>query len=210
MGNCCSVTLQVQCEALINRCIDCTFGRATYVCFMEENLNSLGTALGDLQALKNDVKTRVYLAEAQLKPLDQVQRWVSRVEEIQVEVNELVKYRDKHLEKLCIGGCCSKSCKFSYQFGRKVAEKLKQINDLKRRTFDKVAREAAPASEKRQTEQTVGMESMIDEVWRQLEEPKVGIVGLYGMGGVGKTTLLDQIHNKCLDTPNDFDLIIWI
>ncbi|CAB4303504.1 unnamed protein product [Prunus armeniaca] len=214
MGNCCSVTLQVPCEscdALINCCIDCTFGRATYVCFMEENLNSLGTALGDLQALKNDVKTRVDLAEAQqLKPLDQVQRWVSRVEEIQVEVNELVKDRDEHLEKLCIGGCCSKSCKFSYQFGKKVAEKLKQINDLKSKNFDEVAGEAAPALEKRQTEQTVGMESMIDEVWRQLEEQKVGIVGIYGMGGVGKTTLLDQIHNKFLDTPNDFDHIIWI
>lgn len=211
MGNCCSVTLQVSCDALINRCIDCTFARATYVCFMEENLNDLGTALRDLQALKNDVKDRVDGAKAQqLKPLDQVQRWVSRVEEIQVEVNELVKDRDEHLEKLCIGGCCSKSCKFSYQFGKKVAEKLKQINDLKSRTFDKVAREAAPASEKRQTEQTVGMESMIDEVWRQLEEQKVGIVGLYGMGGVGKTTLLDQIHNKYLETPNDFDHIIWI
>ncbi|CAL9010899.1 unnamed protein product [Prunus brigantina] len=216
MGNCCSATLQVSCDALINRCIDYTFARATYVCFMEENLNDLGTALRDLQALKNDVKDRVDGAKAQqLKPLEQVHRWVSRVEEIQDEVNELVKDRDEHLhkqhlEKLCIGGCCSKSCKFSYQFGKNVAEKLKQINDLKSRTFVKVAGEAAPESEKRQTEQTVGMESMINEVWGQLEEQKVGIVGLYGMGGVGKTTLLDQIHNKYLDTPNDFDHIIWI
>lgn len=42
-----------------------------------------------------------------------------------------------------------------------------------------------------------------------MEEP-VGIVGLYGMGGVGKTTLLTQINNKFLETPVSFDFVIWI
>ncbi|KAK3219479.1 hypothetical protein Dsin_013449 [Dipteronia sinensis] len=30
------------------------------------------------------------------------------------------------------------------------------------------------------------------------------------MGGVGKTTLLTQINNMFLDTPNDFDVVIWV
>ncbi|KAM0957103.1 hypothetical protein ACFX2I_025226 [Malus domestica] len=208
MGNCCSVTLQVTCDALISRCLDCTFGRAAYLCSMEKNLKSLTNALEELKALKNDVDR----AEAQeQRRLDQVQWWMSRVKDIQVEVVELLADKDPELQKLCAGGCCSSSCKSSYEYGKNVNEKWKEVDDLisKGRTFDVVAREAPPP-EMRQTEQTVGMESMIVELWKELEEPEVGIVGLYGMGGVGKTTLLDQIYNKYLDTPNDFDFIIWI
>ncbi|CAL9010473.1 unnamed protein product [Prunus brigantina] len=36
------------------------------------------------------------------------------------------------------------------------------------------------------------------------------MIGLYGMGGVGKTTLLTQIHNNFNRTRNDFNLVIWI
>ncbi|CAA7044022.1 unnamed protein product [Microthlaspi erraticum] len=34
------------------------------------------------------------------------------------------------------------------------------------------------------------------KAWKHLKEDGVGIMGMYGMGGVGKTTLLMQINNK--------------
>ena len=40
---------------------------------------------------------------------------------------------------------------------------------------------------------------------------KLGSVGLYGMGGVGKTTLLTRINNEFLKTREDeFDAVIWV
>ncbi|KAJ6315035.1 hypothetical protein OIU78_018507 [Salix suchowensis] len=58
---------------------------------------------------------------------------------------------------------------------------------------------------------TVGLESTFNKVWTWLrEEKQVGIVGLYGMGGVGKTTLLTQINNESLKKPDDFDVVIWV
>ena len=42
----------------------------------------------------------------------------------------------------------------------------------------------------------VGQETMLEKAWKYLMEDGVGIMGMYGMGGVGKTTLLSQIHNK--------------
>lgn len=55
----------------------------------------------------------------------------------------------------------------------------------------------------------VGLESIFDKLWRCLTEEQAGIIGLYGMGSVGKTTLLTLINNKFLDEPNYFDVVIW-
>ncbi|KAM1165785.1 hypothetical protein ACFX13_025723 [Malus domestica] len=57
----------------------------------------------------------------------------------------------------------------------------------------------------------MGIESMFDEVWRHVEDEQVGTIRLYGMRGVGKTTLLTKIHNKfALSTSYHFDPVIWI
>uniref|UniRef100_F6HS91 Uncharacterized protein n=1 Tax=Vitis vinifera TaxID=29760 RepID=F6HS91_VITVI len=51
--------------------------------------------------------------------------------------------------------------------------------------------------------------SIFNKVWSCLGEEQVGIIGLYGLGGVGKTTLLTQINNEFLKTTHDFDVVIW-
>ncbi|RVW63595.1 putative disease resistance protein [Vitis vinifera] len=47
------------------------------------------------------------------------------------------------------------------------------------------------------------------EVWTCLEDERVRTIGIYGMGRVGKTTLLKMVNNKFLETNLGFDLVIW-
>ncbi|KAK9188273.1 hypothetical protein WN944_019674 [Citrus x changshan-huyou] len=218
MGN----ILQISCDvgAMFNRCPDCALGKAAYITDLKDNVVALTTELEQLIAAKNDVMTRVLNAEHQhkMKRLNQVQLWLSSVETLKTEVDELMG-RDgvsQEIDKLCLGGYCSRNCKSSYKFGRKVAKRLRDVKALKGEgVFEEVAApdpELISAADERPTEPTVvGLQSQLEQVWRCLvQEPAAGIIGLYGMGGVGKTTLLTQINNKFVDNPTDFDYVIWV
>ncbi|KAG5224064.1 disease resistance protein [Salix suchowensis] len=47
-------------------------------------------------------------------------------------------------------------------------------------------------------------------IWSLLMDDEVSTIGIYGMGGVGKTTLLQHIHNELLRTPDICDHIWWV
>ena len=90
-------------------------------------------------------------------------------------------------------------------------EKILAVYELKNKGhFDVVADRlpSAPVDEKPMDE-TVGLDLVFDEVWR-LEDEKVGIIRFYGMGGVGKPTLLKKINNEFLKTKLGFHGVIWI
>ncbi|WRX27313.1 NB-ARC - like 10, partial [Theobroma cacao] len=80
----------------------------------------------------------------------------------------------------------------------------------KKGQFERVAETLPPApGDLKPCEHTVGMESMIATVWNCLSEEQAVIIGLYGMGGIGKTTLLTQINNMLLSLPSNVDFVIW-
>ncbi|GAY62768.1 hypothetical protein CUMW_220410 [Citrus unshiu] len=208
--------IQISCDgAICFRCLDCALGKAAYISELEDNLDALLTELQKLIEAKNDVMTRVVNAEQQqqLRRLNKVQGWLSRVEGAETEIGELITDSTQEIQKLCLGGYCSKNCKSSYEFGKKVAKKLHLVVTLMGEGAFELVAEKVPlaAVDERPVEPTiVGLNSTLEKVWRCLGEERVGIIGLYGMGGVGKTTLLAQINNKFLDTPNDFDVVIWV
>ncbi|MED6132857.1 hypothetical protein PIB30_022770 [Stylosanthes scabra] len=58
--------------------------------------------------------------------------------------------------------------------------------------------------------ETVGLDLMVDKVWKCLQDENVGIIGLFGMGGAGKTTLMKKVHNEFGKREHKFDLILWV
>ncbi|KAG5254262.1 NBS resistance family protein [Salix suchowensis] len=215
MGPSCFNYPSTQSEIQIFHCRDQTVNfQIVYISKLKENVNRLQIAVDELIDLHSDVKRRVEVSEEQqLKQLDQVRRWISRAEAAISKSNELLRDGPQEIEKLCLRGYCSKNYKSSYRFAKKVDEGLRDVADLKAKGgFENVAEKIPAASGvPRPSEPAVGLESTFNKVWTWLrEEKQVGIVGLYGMGGVGKTTLLTQINNESLKKPNDFDIVIWV
>ncbi|EOY25574.1 Cc-nbs-lrr resistance protein, putative [Theobroma cacao] len=211
MGNLCSVSISM--EGSVSRCWDCVVGQASYTCKLEDNLKALRKELEELQARRDDVNRRVDLAEQQrMKRLNEVRLWLSRVQTAEAEAEVLIKDGPQQIQKLCFAGCFSKNCKSSYNFGKQVTRKLTEIVDLKNAgVFERVAEnELAAQVDVRPVGSTVGLERTFDEVWRLLEQNNVGSIGLHGLGGVGKTTLLTQINNKLSNDLIGYDVVIWV
>ncbi|PPD68414.1 hypothetical protein GOBAR_DD34708 [Gossypium barbadense] len=210
MGNIFSISLSI--DPIITRCWDCATGQASYICNLKDNLHALQAKVAGLKELRSDLMSRVRIAEdeQQLKRLNQVEGWLSRAETLINDADQLIVQSPQHVENLCMGGCCSTHPRSSIKFEKQIAKKLQEVKDQKKNgDFSDVAsKPPLPSATERPSEPTVGLESNFNKVWSCLQKEQVGISGIYGLGGVGKTTLLNQINNKFHDTTHDYH-VIW-
>ncbi|TXG69290.1 hypothetical protein EZV62_004225 [Acer yangbiense] len=213
MGNICSVSISF--DEIFSRCVQCFLTKASYISQLQDNLLLLQSELQKLIDVRDDVMGRVNTDERslQMKRTGQVEGWLSRVQAAENQVAELQKLKDEETQKLCLGGYCSNNCKSSYNFGKRVHKMLQELTTVKTEgDFKNVAEKMPedPVDEMPIHPTIIGLQSTFDKVWTCLGDQQAGIIGLWGMGGVGKTTLLTQINNKFLDTPDDFDVVIWV
>ncbi|XP_010430117.1 PREDICTED: probable disease resistance protein At1g61180 isoform X2 [Camelina sativa] len=212
MGNCVSFQLSVDGQ-MLNTISTFLCGEG-YIRNLNKNLESLQKEMEDLRASKVVVQNKVMREEEtrHQQRREDVQVWLDRVSSIDIECKDVLSISPVELQKLCLCGFCSKSVCSSYKYGKRVFLLLEDVKNLRSEgKFDEVA-QPPPRSEveERPTQPTVGQEEMLEKAWNRLMEDGVGIMGLHGMGGVGKTTLFKKIHNKFTEIAGTFDVVIWI
>ncbi|KAF8391882.1 hypothetical protein HHK36_022222 [Tetracentron sinense] len=168
-----------------------------------------------LKHQKNDVKAKLDMAEVQqMKPKEEVLFWIQSIETMEGQVNEMIEECNQQISNRCLCGCCPKNCWSNYKVGKRVAGKLTAAEGLRSTgNFSDVAVKLPPPDvEAMPSRLTVGMDLIFENVWKCIrEEDQVRMMGLYGMGGVGKTTIMKKINNKMLSQKSpDFDVVIWI
>uniref|UniRef100_M4EDW7 Uncharacterized protein n=1 Tax=Brassica campestris TaxID=3711 RepID=M4EDW7_BRACM len=213
MGGCFSVSLS--CDQVVNQVSQWLCLKGSYVHNLAENLASLEKAMGMLKAKRDDVQGRVNREEftGHRQKLAQVKVWLTSVLTIESQYNELLNTSELELGRLCLCGFCSKNMKLSCSYGKKVIVMLREVESLISQGEFDVVTDAAPVAEGEELpiqSTVVGQETMLEMVWNRLMEDRVGLVGLHGMGGVGKTTLLMQINNRFSERGGGFDVVIWV
>ncbi|XP_034680455.1 disease resistance protein SUMM2-like [Vitis riparia] len=164
-----------------------------------------------LNLRSEDVKTRVEVGkQQQMTPRKEVEGWLHGVGEEKIEVAAILQEGDGALEKECLGRYCN--IRSSYKLGKRVSRKIRRVRELSSRGGDfEVVADMMPRAvvDELPLGRTVGLDYLYEKVCSCLAEDEVGIVGLYGIGGVGKTTLMKKINNGLLETSHDFDMVIW-
>ncbi|KAK3219567.1 hypothetical protein Dsin_013537 [Dipteronia sinensis] len=199
---------------IVTRVWDCTANRAVYIRDLQENLNSLRDLKLELENIGKDVEGRADFAEQQQYSArtNQVKGWLQSVQLKLKEADDILQKGDEEIQQKCLGSCCPRHCRTSYKLGKQVIKEINVVQELiKKGHFDVVADKVPrPMIDEMPMEKTVGMDSMFDDVWTCVQGHKTRIIGLYGMGGVGKTTLLKKLNNKFLETSHNFVVVIWV
>ncbi|KAJ4867664.1 Disease resistance protein (NBS-LRR class) family [Raphanus sativus] len=173
-----------------------------YILELEDHLESLQEV-----ALLLEAEKVVLQSELGLRVEEKFKVWISEVEAIEPKVAKLLEDRTAEIERLSMCGCCSSNFFLTNRYGKDVFETLEKAQRvLSSKPSGEVAR-MDPSIEERAT---VGLENMLEATWSRLMEKEVGILGLYGMGGIGKTTLLKQVNEKLLEEKNEFEVVIFV
>ncbi|PPD68413.1 hypothetical protein GOBAR_AA39530 [Gossypium barbadense] len=123
MGNIFSISLSL--DPIITRCWDCATGQASYICNLKGSLNALQEEVDKLKELRDDLMSRVKNAEDQQhKRVNQVEGLLQRADHVMAEADQLSLERPQQVEKLCMGGCCSRHPRSTHKFGKKIARIL--------------------------------------------------------------------------------------
>ena len=106
------------------------------------------------------------------------------------------------------------SLQSSYQLGCRAERLLKDVRRLTAEIRDlPVLAQAPPDPVVYWSESlpAIGVENILSKICGKMEDEDSRIIGIYGMGGVGKTTLLKIINNNFLDKNSGrFDLVIRV
>ncbi|XP_002528173.2 probable disease resistance protein At1g61300 [Ricinus communis] len=193
--------------------VGCTADNVVVINDLGDNLTNLSQKLETLMQHYGDVEREIGRAGGrELKDKNRVEGWQKRVREKAEAVKKILEKGNKETQQKCLGGHCPKNFCSSYKLGLTVLEEITKIENLteEKKDFDLdfVEPQISPVDEIVEM-QTFGLDLPFKEVCEYIESHSVGMVGIYGMGGVGKTALLKTIQKKFLEK-NSFNLMFRI
>ncbi|KAJ4967429.1 hypothetical protein NE237_019278 [Protea cynaroides] len=182
-----------------------------YLVHYKRNANDLREPIARLAERKEDVKRSVDAARMRGEVIKvMVESWLKRVNEMQSKEMTLNNILEQSK------GCLQGGCSAHYQVGKDAKQMIDQVKELlhEGRTFIDVSDPAPlpPSLEIMPTLEFQVYDStklVMDQIMDALKREDVNMVGVYGLGGVGKTTLMKQIA-KILERQEVFYHVVMV
>ncbi|XVF79141.1 hypothetical protein PTKIN_Ptkin14bG0196100 [Pterospermum kingtungense] len=172
---------------------------------VEKYMVVLRKKLEELNSRKEDIESRLNIDLHPSKTLKrEVRLWLDNVQKITSEVDTISQE---------VG---ERKCLSRARLGKKIAVKIQMVQELNQKGAftDRLVIDAPPGNKDAlPTTALVGdstAKSNVEEVWNCLMDDNYRKIGVYGMGGVGKTTILKHIHNRLIRKADKFGHVIWI
>ncbi|GLU15370.1 hypothetical protein SLE2022_318680 [Rubroshorea leprosula] len=168
---------------------------------LEEDLNEFRSEFQVLKRRKIDVKSRIQAEVHSGQVVKQeVRGWLNDVRKVEKDKQDIEERarRVPYLKRASLD--------------KLVREKVDVVKRTKERGIfnEGLVIERAPAHGNIiPTDNLVGEISTKQEIWGYLIGDEVGMIGVCGIGGVGKTTIMKNLHND-LQRETRFQKVIWV
>ncbi|TYG71711.1 hypothetical protein ES288_D05G419900v1 [Gossypium darwinii] len=162
-----------------------------------------GRIRDDLNCKKKDIELQLkaeLLSPGGKKPKQGVENWLKDAEEMIAEAQD-VENQVRNGRYLCRAWN-----------GKLVDEKTREMKELLGKApnaSEALAMDRPRAGLPLLTAELVGEGAVRNEIWACLMQEKVSKIGIWGMGGVGKTSIMKHIHNDLLEQQR-FERVIWV
>ncbi|XP_073003479.1 probable disease resistance protein At1g61300 [Typha latifolia] len=202
-------------DAVLSPVLNFAAQQTTYPFKVGDNVRTLESATRRLLTKKDDVKEKIKIAERNgQRTTHQLQGWLDEVDATKLQVDAVV---EKYEQRCMCFKCFSPDCCSNYFLSKTAAEKLR---DVQRLLNDERAVEIAITPVPPPVQEVPVLATLmssirdpdpnLEKVLRYIrEDRKVGMIGVWGMGGVGKTRLLKQINNSFVGD-SSFDHVIFV
>lgn len=182
---------------------------------IQSNLQALEKELEVLIGLRDDMICQLALAEKDGKvPRTQVKAWVRSVDEFIFEVDLMQEsVRAKEKKHYCFYSCCPQ-----YRHGSKVARMLKEVQGLKSAGIFPAGLVIANPEAKSvehipgpSIEHQTTASKTLGKLMKLLDCDEIRRIGIWGLGGIGKTTLVKNLNNilKKDSSAHRSGMVIW-
>ncbi|XP_039134794.1 probable disease resistance protein At4g27220 [Dioscorea cayenensis subsp. rotundata] len=147
------------------------------------------------------------------RPKEEVTNWLKNLEEIENDVNSLGSSDAHHM-------CFKRHCPNYYsrlKRSKMIVKILHRVKALQERGSSFTLTENIFIDSLLETSYSLpattlhgsSAERKKEEIFQCIMDPEVSIIGVFGMGGVGKTTIMRHIYNHLKET-RDFDIVMWV
>ncbi|KAG6666580.1 disease resistance protein At4g27190-like [Carya illinoinensis] len=179
-----------------------------------QQLHVLEMEKKSLMALRDETTKEIERATQEGMAIkDRATGWLKEVDELLRKMNDQIQ---EAKSSRCFLSCSTKRCRIS----RDVAEQLKEVKRLLEVGSSIASSVAHSYPEVKAVEhipgpsiqdQTASVSEDLAKIMTLLSDDKKGIIGIWGMGGVGKTNLVRNLNNKLQKNSNlRFSCVLWV
>ncbi|MCD9643719.1 40S ribosomal protein [Datura stramonium] len=186
----------------------------TYLRKPQSLANRLDEQMKLLIAREEDIRRKLHVEYVLrgMEPKAEVNMWLTNVRKIKIGISSMQEKINN--DKRCLNGCLPNYMS-RFKQGKRINKKMNEVNKLLEHNLfpDASLVDMMPQRGKiLPATSLVGKTAQrsLEVVWECLNDVYTGIIGIYGMGGVGKTSILAEINNRLLRESTIFDNVIWV
>ncbi|XP_028755724.1 disease resistance protein At4g27190-like [Neltuma alba] len=180
--------------------LDLTWEQLLYLIHYRRNIRHFDEQLKELILKRCSIQHRIDEATNNVEPIEEeVLHWLLQVDGISMKVRKLQEKSQAKTE------CSITSCPnpwLRYKLSKKAKEIAQEVVEIcGKGNFDRVSYSVTPPSMSELTnrDSNEGIDSRVpimNQMMEALRHPSVNMIGLCGLGGVGKTTIAREVEKK--------------